>query len=368
MNIQSVAIITCLFLFRMEFLSAQLDSIFHQGVYRTFIKHVPTNFPTQTFQLVLNLHGLNSNAVQQELYSQFNTVADSLGFIVVYPNAVNGSWNFSTDKDVDFISKLIDTIRQKYSLNDCLFLTGMSMGGFMSYHLACRLDKDISAIAVVAGNMLQIQQRVCNPVRGLPVLHFHGTSDAIVSYQGASGIPPVDSTIQWWVQQNQCNPSGNVLVLPDVDPTDQCMVLKYHFKNGRNESEVQFYKIIDGGHTWPGAFPVPALGATNQDINASRIIGEFFLQHCQSTTGQNESGNPMRLKLFPNPVRQMLNIEWPNQTFNIRILDIHGAILLQQNQNTSYQNIDVSFLNNGFYIVHIHTESIQWHKKIFVLH
>ncbi len=364
----TLAIITCLLILNLEMVSTQLDSILHQGIYRTFIVHIPKNFPTKPVPLVLNFHGLNSNAAQQELYSQFNRVADSLGFIVVYPNAVNGSWNFSSDKDVDFISKLIDTIRPRYSISGCLFLTGMSMGGFMCYHLACSLNKEITAIAVVAGNMLHVQQRFCNPLKGLPVLHFHGTMDAIVSYQGASGIPPVDSTIQWWVQQNNCNPDPVVFVLPDLDPTDRCHVLDYMFKAGRDNSEVRLYKIIDGGHTWPGAFPVPALGPTNQDIQASQIIGGFFRQHCQGTTNQQNSKNDVLPYIIPNPANLFLQIKWADQNYAIRIWDINGNILIQQKQMILDHDIDLSILTNGIYFLELYNQDIRIRSKIFVIH
>jgi poly(3-hydroxybutyrate) depolymerase len=33
---------------------------------------------------------------------------------------------------------------------------------------------------------------------------------------------------------------------------------------------------MGGGHTWPGAFPVPLLGETNNDIDATEEILDFF--------------------------------------------------------------------------------------------
>ena len=57
---------------------AQLDSIYEQGVYRTFIVHLPTGYNSNNqYPLVINLHGLNSSAAQQEAYSQFDIIADT---------------------------------------------------------------------------------------------------------------------------------------------------------------------------------------------------------------------------------------------------------------------------------------------------
>jgi poly(3-hydroxybutyrate) depolymerase len=41
---------------------------------------------------------------------------------------------------------------------------------------------------------------------------------------------------------------------------------------------VIFYKVIDGGHTWPGQPLQPefVLGRTCKDFNATEVIWEFF--------------------------------------------------------------------------------------------
>ena len=75
---------------------AALDSIFDQNVWRTFIVKLPNNYNSNNkYALVMNLHGLNSNAAQQQTYSQFDNVANVNNFIVVYPNAIAGSWNIN---------------------------------------------------------------------------------------------------------------------------------------------------------------------------------------------------------------------------------------------------------------------------------
>ncbi len=44
-------------------------------------------------------------------------------------------------------------------------------------------------------------------------------------------------------------------------------------------SDVVFYIIEGGGHTWPGAIPVARLGKTTTQINASELIWNFFKAH-----------------------------------------------------------------------------------------
>jgi len=65
--------------------------------------------------------------------------------------------------------------------------------------------------------------------------------------------------------------------LPDLDPTDGCTVEKITYTDCSDNSNVVYYKVINGGHSWPGAGPAGyAVGNTNQDINASVEIWNFF--------------------------------------------------------------------------------------------
>ena len=73
-------------------LSAQQDSILSQGGYRTFILHLPSGYtPANDYPIVINMHGLGSTTFEQQLYSQFDAIADDQDFIVVYPDAINNS-------------------------------------------------------------------------------------------------------------------------------------------------------------------------------------------------------------------------------------------------------------------------------------
>ena len=44
---------------------------------------------------------------------------------------------------------------------------------------------------------------------------------------------------------------------------------------GNNGSSVEFYKVINGGHTWPGAYVLFG-NNTNQDLRLQKKYGNFF--------------------------------------------------------------------------------------------
>ena len=57
--------------------------------------------------------------------------------------------------------------------------------------------------------------------------------------------------------------------LANVNTTDGSTVKLYQYKNGKNNVEIDHYKLINGGHDWPGTYG-------NMDINANSIIWNFL--------------------------------------------------------------------------------------------
>jgi len=260
---------------------AQVDSFVYQGTMRNYITHVPPQ--GNKLPLVISLHGYTSNASQQQMLSAFNGIADTAGFIVVYPNGVNNAWNAgiglsSTIDDVGFISALIDTLYKKHGIDrDRVYATGMSNGGFMSQRLACQLSRRIAAIASVAGTIgTAASPFTCNPERIVPVMHIHGTSDNVVNYNGTNFGLSVDSTIKFWVQRDTCPKTPVVTQFPDINTGDGSTVAKNYYGPCRDSSEVILLKVNGGGHSWPGSSLV---SGANMDIKASREIWEFFKKH-----------------------------------------------------------------------------------------
>jgi polyhydroxybutyrate depolymerase len=368
-TIQNIILLLSMQFFFAHSSFAQLDSIYDQSVWRTFIVHKPTTYTTnKNYAVVLNLHGLNSNAAEQEAYSQFDNVADTTGFIIVYPNAVGGSWALANNTDVNFISHLVDTMRNRYSTNSCLFSTGMSMGSFMTYKLACALPQPLTAIGSVAGNMSTLLEATCVIPTGLPMMHFHGTADAVVSYNGAAGIPPVDTLIKWWVKKDNCNSTPIFTAIPNINTTDSSTVEKYYYYGGKNGSEVTFYKILNGGHTWPGGFPVPTLGNTNQDINASALIGSFFQHFCALAVDVNDVEDANSISVFPNPSSNKIRIEFSTDVHNaeINILNVVGEEVYRSKMLSKSMDIDLSKQANGIYFVQVNSEKGRVTKKVVV--
>ncbi|NVO83422.1 extracellular catalytic domain type 1 short-chain-length polyhydroxyalkanoate depolymerase [Hymenobacter terrestris] len=315
-------------------------SIRFEGTVRDYRLYVPRAYDsTKAVPLLLNLHGFGSNNVEQEQYGDFRAIADTANFLVVHPNGTVGSngqrfWNTflpyaaGGPDDVGFLSALIDSISASYRVNQQrLYSTGMSNGGFMSYELACRLNSRIAAIASVTGSMISSHLDACAPVRAVPVLEIHGTADGTVPYQGNGLFVPIPELVAAWAQRNGCNPTPVITPIPDINTTDGSTAERQVFSGGRNGSVVEHYRIIGGGHTWPGA-PIN-IGVTNRDINASQVIWRFLRRYQLSglVTSTTARFNSAELLVSPNPTRGQVSVRstlGALQASQVRVSDAAG--------------------------------------------
>lgn len=337
------------------------------GMTRTYKLYVPAIYSQGTAApLIFNFHGYGSNSAEQEAYADFRPIADTANFILVHPQglSVNGStgWNnfglpATAQADIQFVEQMITEISSEYSINsNRIYSTGMSNGGFMSNDLACFLSNRFAAIASVTGGMTTLHKNACNPSHPVPMMQIHGTVDAVVPYTGGGtgSFLHVDSLVKFWRNFNQCDTNPTFEALPDLVTSDNCTAEHYVWKNGLQGSTVELYKIINGGHTWPGAI-FPVNGNTNQDFKASIEIWRFFRQYSlQQLTAETESKISLEsISVFPNPSSNQLTIEVENPIgIRFSLMDITGKQLISQNISEKTTLINVE-LPSGIYVYEI---------------
>ena len=267
----------------------------HKGLDRYYYIQLAHPEAEGLSSVLFNLHGYGSDAIEQMNYTNFNNLANTKenNFILIHPQGAplntaltsssshwnSGGWTIgSTVDDVDFIDTIIALVSQKYDLNqNRIYSTGMSNGGFMSYHLACNLSSKIAAVASVTGSMSSETYESCNPDHPTSILQIHGSIDVTVPFQGNSalGMRSVNDVMDYWKLYNAC----------DVDPTS--IIIDYFdieiavqhdtYSNCLNDVHVELYKIEGMGHTWPykGRYGISATEIIWEFINTYDINGRM---------------------------------------------------------------------------------------------
>jgi len=258
----------------------------HGNLLRYYYIHLPHPEAQGASSVLFNLHGYGSNAFAQMQYADFRDLANTKenNFILIHPQGAplntvltsstshwnSGGWTIgSTVDDVDFIDSIIGFISSKYSINaNRIYSTGMSNGGFMSYHLACNLSSKIAAIASVTGSMSVQTYDNCNPSHPISILQIHGALDGTVPLNGNStlGMESIYDVVEFWRSFNSCivDPVTSITDFFDLGYSVEHQT--YH--ECLNNNQVELY-IVDGmWHTWPRE--------DNFGISASNIIWDFI--------------------------------------------------------------------------------------------
>jgi polyhydroxybutyrate depolymerase len=286
-----------------------------EGTTYPVLVYVPERLPgSRRAPLVLNLHGSSANGPIQMDISGLRAVADDEGFIVAAPNGAiplpreplpaAGSWAWNVPgvpttagqlppptarNDIRFLGRVIDVVSARLCTDPRrTYSAGHSGGARMTSALACYLSDRIAAIAASAGlragrpdpddvSVPEIED--CRPTRPVPVVTWHGQEDVVNPYPGNGDLRwgyAVPVAVQTWARLNGCRVGPQATTVSEH-------VTRLEYTRCRQGADVEFYRISNGGHTWPGATePAASLagpGLTSQEIKASRILWEFFERH-----------------------------------------------------------------------------------------
>jgi len=288
------------------------DTIESGGLKRTYSLHVPASYTsTKSMPVVLVFHGLGMDGNMMIWLTNFNTYADSQGFIVAYPDGYGHRWEDGRSSqgvdDVQFVHDIIKKLRSKLNIDTRkIYACGISNGGHFVQYLALQSD-DIAAIGVVSASIMANAANAAS-ARRIPTVLFLGTDDPLVPSSDPEhnatlgklgdavglgglgslsaplakigGLTTAEETVNFWCSHNACPSSPYTVQMPKIDPRDGTRVTRSTY--GGYGNEVVYYSIQGGGHTWPGAIfsgPKDLVGRSTRDINATALIAEFFARH-----------------------------------------------------------------------------------------
>lgn len=252
---------------------------YYGDITREYLMYQPDTIDANTPILIV-MHGFTSNSFNIQSLSDFNSLADEHGFVVVYPQGTDNPaphWDanltFSEVDDVGFLVALVEYLQTEYTLStEDVFATGFSNGGFMSYTLACEAPDTFKAIASVSGLMSGATWQTCDLDTPMNVLHIHGLADMVVPSDGTmtpiggwGGAPTIEEMMQYWKDLNGTQVEEEIII--------NNYSTGYRYTSDVNEHQVWLYLIEDYPHAWPGPNDNVML---DEGFSASELIWDFF--------------------------------------------------------------------------------------------
>jgi uncharacterized repeat protein (TIGR02059 family) len=220
-------------------LMAQGESIQVGTATRQMIVYAPSGI-VQNRPLVISMHGMNQTMTNQKEQTQFQSVAETNNFVLVFPQSIGTQWQLYGTTDIDFILAIIDEMHKRYGIDrDRVYLSGFSMGGMMTYYAATMIADKIAAFAPVSGFLMDGPNT--NSSRPIPIIHVHGADDTFVPHSR------VQECMDAWIKRNGCTTTPVVTKPYPADKPNSQSSKKY-WGLGKEGVEVVFISVAGVGH------------------------------------------------------------------------------------------------------------------------
>jgi poly(3-hydroxybutyrate) depolymerase len=291
---------------------AQTRNMQIAGVTRTYILHAPSGLSNPP--LVFNIHGYNMDAASEQSYTKMDQIADREKFIVVYPDAINKSWDLTGANDYAFILAIIDTMNAKYHIDKArIYSCGFSQGGFMSFQLACRYSDIFAAIAPTSGLISMGGTGTCSLKRPVSMRLTFGTDDVATSAQFMQNVAT-------WLDLCNC-PTTPVVTRPYPTSNPNSLVTRLYYGPCDQGTEVIADSVRTGQHEWPMN--------TSDRINNSEETWAFLKKFTL------KSATDIQLKTFPVAQNSIsvsyssgiVRLQGTEENCRVRVFDTRGGCI-----------------------------------------
>ena len=191
--------------------------------------------------LLISCHGMDQDPNYQQSNTHWEAVADTAGFVVVYPRGGSGynTWDVQGDKDTKWMVEIIDQMYTDYKIDKKrVYLSGFSMGGMFTYGAMSKIADKIAAFAPTSGTNVFGASKAQRPV---PIIHPHGTNDDVLPYNNVEGFiknyrDQFHCPSEAEVQNNYPNAENNGATMYTWGPCDKGVYIKHLKLPGRGHS------------------------------------------------------------------------------------------------------------------------------------
>ncbi len=279
------------------------------GLERSYVLYAPGRVAEADADapLVLSFHGGGGRAEGLAFRYGFQRLARREGFLVAYPQGVDGHWNDGRNArvlrtqregidDIAFVRAVVEDIARDYPVDTGrIFATGISNGGIFCHRLAAEASDLVVAVAPIVGGMAEPMAPTFAPKRPVSLLVIQGDADPLVPFEGGpigvgrfgrrGRIIATDATVAKYRQRNGIE--GEPMIEDLDDRTDDGTTTQVTtYPTGEQGTRVVVYRIRNGGHAWPtietpNAQATPRepnlrIGLVCRDFSATRVVWDFF--------------------------------------------------------------------------------------------
>jgi polyhydroxybutyrate depolymerase len=226
--------------------------------------------------LLLLFHGFNGSGTEISQYTGLPAQATAEGYLVASPDGTAETWQLDAHgTDAAFVTALLAHLEAAHCVDEHrVYLAGFSAGAAFTLIYSCQHQSQVAAMATVA---VEFQLGCTRPI---PLIAFHGTLDPLVPFaNGAKGasLPGVavrgtELNMGDWARLDHCSATSTDTVIGS-------QVTRQVWPGCSDGTAVVLYRIEGGGHTWPGASADDGGGLTTRQIQADRLLLDFFAQH-----------------------------------------------------------------------------------------
>ena len=280
--------------------SASRQSVVVKGARREFVLYLPKGLkPNAPLLFVFHGSGGDGESMRDATGHEFDQLADSNGFVVVYPEGYESTWNdcrkgspqparVENIDDESFAEAIIAKEAADHGIDKKrVFSAGWSNGGQLGYRFALERANVFAGVAAISASLPRPGNLACTPSNApMAVMIVNGTEDPINPFAGgdvrlgSANLGPVYSsqeTAQYWAKLNGIAAAPQTKRLAHKNPSDPTFVDETTW-SAPGKLPVVLYSVHGGGHVvpqrqlqfWGG------LGRQTLDLDAPVAIWEFF--------------------------------------------------------------------------------------------
>ena len=286
------------------------NCINHDSEQRCWQVHIPDDLDASTpVPLIVDIHGYSSNSTNQRALSDFDSIADEYGAIVLYPDGLTSQNPWDTEAhqgwnagwccgrpasenvdDLGFIEEIISISLEIYNVDsDRIYASGWSNGCAMAQRLAMESSHIFAAVGCMSFYLLMTPVNTYSPI---PIMEVHGFLDQVVLYESSVLSVPTNSEAWTDPEAVQTGAIENLYEWADLngctgltpDYNDQQPLYSIQgFSNCENNSQVRLMTIFGAQHNpyakdYAGEGLGMLLPGTQGLVQSSYVVWDFLSQ------------------------------------------------------------------------------------------